>query len=378
MKKALSLILALTLCLSFAVTVLATNDSTNAKIQAPTEEEAETHFTLTSTSEDIYIKGEPFYLADYGYDSPYATEYDLGFGTGTYVLNSYAGYNLIEPDTVFTVTNTAEDINCRITLYLDCYTSERYDYVSLGGTEGDGINIGTAGIASVGKYKDRHYLALDMESAFLSTYDNAWIIPPLGGEVLRLTPGQSVSFDFSKIREWENLVHQGDDNMYILTIWTSYPDFKCSYSFSYLFHSGKIEDTANPSYPIYIGKELGLLDNGVKYEYTITNHTAEAMDGYYALLSYTPEHDTYLMQAQFHPFELHLAPGESVTDTLSSNFYDMSQSKMCWLEFENKEECEEFFSDIAFVDYRGYYVVRSSETHDVAWLESKLGIDLER
>ena len=129
---------------------------------------------------------------------------------------------------------------------------------------------------------------------------------------------------------------------------------------------------------IYFDERDFQFDTGVAYHYTLANNTTEAITGHYALLSYKPEHDTFYMSAQFHIFDVNLAPGETVSGTLSSGFYELSQAKMCWLEFEDKAELDSFFADSAFFDYGDYYDVIGSYSHNVAWLEGKLGTSLER
>lgn len=125
-------------------------------------------------------------------------------------------------------------------------------------------------------------------------------------------------------------------------------------------------------------RTVSAIDNGVSYRYTLTNNTEETITGYYALLSYKPEYETYFMSAQFHVLNLTIAPGETISGSLTSNYYDLSQSKMCWLEFDSEAERDNFFADNAFYDYGDHYLVHGSEDHNVAWLESKLGTSLAR
>lgn len=120
------------------------------------------------------------------------------------------------------------------------------------------------------------------------------------------------------------------------------------------------------------------LDNGLSYHYTITNNTDETITGYYALLSYEPEDDRYWMGAQFHLLDIDIPAGKTVSGTLVSGMKNLSRIKMCWLEFDSKAERDSFFADSAFYDEGGYYNVYPSKTHNVAWLESKLGVSLER
>ena len=139
----------------------------------------------------------------------------------------------------------------------------------------------------------------------------------------------------------------------------------------------ELTDVNTPLY-LDINNEVGLFDNGVGYEYTVTNYTDKQMKGCYAVLTYRPEHDTYYMSAQFHTFDIDLAPDEAISGTLSSNFYDMSQANMVWIEFDSEAERDAFFADSAFYDYGDHYVVNSDSARNVSWLEGLLGITLER
>lgn len=120
------------------------------------------------------------------------------------------------------------------------------------------------------------------------------------------------------------------------------------------------------------------LDNGLSYHYMITNNTGETITRHYALLSYDPEDDRYWMGAQFHLLDIDIPAGKTVSGTLVSSMKDLSRKKMCWVEFDSKAARDSFFADSAFLDNHGYYSVYPSKTHNVAWLESKLGVSLER
>lgn len=124
--------------------------------------------------------------------------------------------------------------------------------------------------------------------------------------------------------------------------------------------------------PLYISidKELGQLDNGISYEYTITNYTDKPMRGCYALLAYSENEDGTLL-AEFFNFDVNLAPEESVTNSLNSCYYGLSQRKLLWVEFDSKAERDAFYADSKIDNTDGtHYTVDCAER---AWLEAKLG-----
>lgn len=116
--------------------------------------------------------------------------------------------------------------------------------------------------------------------------------------------------------------------------------------------------------------------NGAGYNYTLTNNTDKTITGYYALMSYYVEDD--VVSTQFHPFDINLSVKESVSGIVASNFYNLSNAKMCWLEFNSKAERDSFFADSIFYDAHGHYIMVAYEARSLEKLESMLGFSLEK
>lgn len=142
------------------------------------------------------------------------------------------------------------------------------------------------------------------------------------------------------------------------------------------FGASAEEDLLDVNTPIYFSnRRQG--DVGLIYDYTITNYTNEAMRGYYALLTYSPEEGTFWLCGQFHTFDLDLAPGESVSGVLVSDMKDISRKRMCWLAFDSKSERDAFFrNDVFSHNTDNQYIIKQSNERNVAWLESLLGTKL--
>lgn len=119
-----------------------------------------------------------------------------------------------------------------------------------------------------------------------------------------------------------------------------------------------------------------MLDNGVGYNYTITNNTDQKITGYYALLSYQPKKGLYddgteYLHAQLHTFDVDLAPGKSMSSELSSYFYNLSGAKNIWITFDSKAERDSFLANRALADQGSYYLVTSEQ-----WLKDNFNITL--
>lgn len=117
-------------------------------------------------------------------------------------------------------------------------------------------------------------------------------------------------------------------------------------------------------------------DAGVSYDYKLTNTTGETINGYYALLSYSPSYNTVRggVSAQLHTFDVTLKPGESAAGTLNSNFWELSRYKLIWIQFDDKADRDAFLSNRALVGDFGRYVVDSDR--GAQWLKDNFDITL--
>lgn len=108
-------------------------------------------------------------------------------------------------------------------------------------------------------------------------------------------------------------------------------------------------------------------DVGAGYRCRITNNTDQALRGYYALLSY--ESGEF---GQLHTLDLSLSAGESHEVYLTSGIRNLSQSKMMWIEFESKEERDEFLRTAPLKEDIGRYNFSCKDS--AQWLYDNFGI----
>lgn len=129
------------------------------------------------------------------------------------------------------------------------------------------------------------------------------------------------------------------------------------------------------------------LDNGVGYDYTLTNTTNAPIKGYYAFISYIPsmvqgKHSPANFVGQAHSFDVDLQPGESVSGSLTSCMYGMSTVSLIWVTFEDKAERDAFFSDAAFTYVSGnsdgaYHRLDGYDGKGVQFMKDKFGITIQ-
>ena len=111
------------------------------------------------------------------------------------------------------------------------------------------------------------------------------------------------------------------------------------------------------------------------YTYTLTNPSSQAMNAHYALLTYHPATKSHGLLAQFHAIDVELAPGQSITGTINSNYTNLSRMRLFWIAFDSEAERDDFFDDSALYKDDGRYNVAPDKT--AQWLEEKLGITLD-
>lgn len=368
LKKALSLSLALALLLALAVPALAEENEapmSTAEGLAPVSVVLGEH-TRIEQEETLY---------DYTHFMGFVTEEQI------------SSYLAFKSDTKVTVSHIGSDPATVIYVYFHNYTKST-ESKTLEWVEGD----------FKGKYLDdaafyRSYLSnhKSTEDYIKSTVDGTgkyWnqedgsgidydeetgeiIVDPAVNPIL-LHPGDSVTF---------TLPDDGSDTIYQLytEIYYAQYQWRCWQRYNIKIDDKAVVPAGNQSAIYFTGGEL--FDNGVVYNYTITNHTQKPMEGCYALLTYLPERDIYdRLQAQFFQFDLNLAPGQSVSGAVNSASYGLTKQKRCWVEFDSKEERDAFFQDSNFIhiempdSFANQYLVSDEQT--LEWLSNKLGTKL--
>lgn len=165
-------------------------------------------------------------------------------------------------------------------------------------------------------------------------------------------------------------------------IYCIYVNYACEFYFTFGDLSGVpsvpvegIEEEAPQKLQFKVNQSR-ILDNGVGYNYTITNNTDQQVTGYYALLSYQPQKGLdgdgrEYFNAQLHTFDVDLAPGKSMSSELSSYFYNLSGAKNIWITFDSKAERDSFLASPALSYWASYYLVTSEQ-----WLKDNFNITL--
>lgn len=244
MKKLLASVLALVLLIP-TLTVSALAES-----EKPTWDESLSHISVTTSAEEelggaeCYVDSYSYRLGDWYYEGEGQIPEECDFGDGVYDFQDVTGYNALRPDSTLTVTNTATDTNCSISLYLDVYTHEIYgapeDTVSSGG----GVNAGVGTNGPKVSLPEGIYVYLVDQSNFLAKSGRweglgaVYSEDDMGTEV-ELFPGESFTFDFSDIEVTdimkEGLGQPDDDNIYALQASIHYPDLNFVRYFTYYF-----------------------------------------------------------------------------------------------------------------------------------------------
>ena len=121
------------------------------------------------------------------------------------------------------------------------------------------------------------------------------------------------------------------------------------------------------------------LDNGVAYEATVTNNTDQAVNNYYALISFdpNPSADSYLA-AQIHYFNINLKPWESKVYEFSSYYQGLASGafQFIWVKFDSLSEKEAFDRSVPYrsdvkLENRALDPIQS-----VQWLNDNFGVKI--
>lgn len=163
-------------------------------------------------------------------------------------------------------------------------------------------------------------------------------------------------------------------------IYCIYVNYVCEFYFTFSDLSGvpsvpveevkeeepKEEETHTGLYPLFDEHSKSETDVSMGYHYTFTNYTGEAIDGYYLLLSYSPQYHT----AQLYEFDIKLQPGQSTSGTLYSQSVPLSDREFAWIIFDSKEERDGVLNSSALRDVYGQcYVIE-----DEQWMKDTFGI----
>lgn len=392
-RKVLSLFLTLTMAFGlFATPAAALDENGN-----PTIEEFRSHFSLEDNIPCTYVE-TPLRLGRYDFSED--EEYFYSYGErshGYFSFEEWSGYNVLPKGGTLTITNTAQDINCILSLSMSCYDNLVYDEPEPNPTPtvplNSHANAGSAGGGRTGDPKVRlpegTYLPFDYWGRVLLE-DNSWgsemenhsVDPPFPVE---LNPGESFTFDFHNIYDdGYGLGTVEPDTIFYLTVRGLYPDQDYTCWVSYLFSMDKTADGATSStepegqvtsdgVKVLFRDQDWTTDVGAWYEINFTNTTDQPVQGNYGLLTYTSYGSAQIMF-----FDLDIAPGESKTIEQNSWFYMGLDTQMIWIRFDSAEERNQFENSVpcddkmrqAYHDYN-YYPLDGKDLQDI------FGIDIQ-
>lgn len=240
-KKVLSLLLTSALTLSlFTLPVSALDED-----GYPTYEEFLTHFDIDAAP-CTYIE-KTFQLGEWDRSGEAPDPY-LYLGKTPYILTEQDGYNALQKDSTLTISNTAEEIDCNVTVTLRSYGNLVFDepepVESPEGSASAGVNSGSGSSTIHTDPKMRLpegiYLNLSYYGYMVLLEDNSWgepmqdhiTTPPY---VVKLQPGESFTFDFHDIYLDDRIGDIEPDTIFGVRVQVTYPELDYYRWVDYIF-----------------------------------------------------------------------------------------------------------------------------------------------
>lgn len=162
-------------------------------------------------------------------------------------------------------------------------------------------------------------------------------------------------------------------------------DYPLTYKYNYPGLGKLFGIKAKEPLSLTIDESDDYIDNGICYEYTLTNNTESPIKKYSALITYNPEmisdgQGSEHFVGQIHTIDIDLAAGANVTKPIISYFTYLSGANMLWIDFDSLAERDSFFEDKVFgerssSDIQGYHIIDRNTGH--IWMKDTLGITIK-
>lgn len=330
MKKAVSLALALTLCLALAMPAFAAGE---------------------------YELGQDADFGRYGTGNRFTVDRKPVAENGR-VEN--AMQYVVSPESVFTLTRTNDQM-------AEAIERERQMLLMYSSADARLFYTFQAEVGFLNENGLYSYYILDPKTGEFVPEDRSLDYGFSVRESLRFSEGQSISFKLP----FDKLGDKLSFNIYLTFYDESWfpADADVSYMQQYEFINADVKQTDLLNIK-FNDRSARMLDSGIAYSYTLTNNSDKAVNGYYALVAYDPKNSIW---AYINSFDLTLGAGEKKSDTLVSGLWNMSRMKLVWVEFDDKAERDAFFADKRLFGGNGpYYSVNILDTKQ--WLQDALGI----